>query len=122
MTYTRMVSVTATIEGSSLVIEPRGMWSKLASLRRKVTVPLRAITSVSTASVRIKGWKLAGTDFSPHFAGVFYDFQDGKIFYTLSNADKCITLKLYGFKYSEVVVQVEDKEQTAGMIRQALAG
>ena len=117
-----MVSVTATIEGNLLVIEPRGMWSKLASLRRKVTVPLQAITSVSTESAKIKGWKLAGTDFSPHFAGVFYDFHNGRIFYALSNADKCVTLKLHGFKYSEVVVQVEDKEQTAGMIRQALAG
>jgi hypothetical protein len=121
MTYTHaMVSVIATIEDSSLVIEPKGIWSKLASLMRKVTIPLRAITSVSTASAKIKGWKLAGTDFSPHIAGLFYDFRDGRIFYTQSNTDKCVTLKLHGFKYSEVVVQVEDKEKIAEMIRKAL--
>ena len=29
-----------------------------------------------------------------------YDFKDGRIFYTLSNTDKCVTLKLHGFNYS----------------------
>ena len=115
-----MVSVTARIEGSSLVIEPKGKWSKFASLRRKVTVPVQAITSVSTARAKIKGLKLAGTNLSPHFAGEFYDFKDGRIFYTLSNTDKCVTLKLHGFKYSEVVVQVDDKEKVAETIRKAL--
>lgn len=115
-----MVSVTARIEGSLLVIEPKGKWSKFASLRRKVIVPVQAITSVSTARAKIKGLKLAGTNLSPHFAGEFYDFKDGRIFYTLSNTDKCVTLKLRGFKYSEVVVQVDDKEKVAETIRKAL--
>ena len=115
-----MVSTTAKIEGGSLVIEPKGKWSKFASLRRKVTVPLRAITSVSTARAKIKELKLAGTNLSPHFAGEFYDFKDGRIFYMLSNTDRCVTLKVHGFKYSEVVVQVDDKEAVAGMIRKSL--
>jgi hypothetical protein len=64
---------------------------------------------------------LRETDIRPHYGGTFYDFKKGKIFYALSNGDKCVTLTLEGFAYDKVIVEVQDKEETAAMIRKALA-
>ncbi len=118
-----MVSVNARIEEDSLVIEPEGKVSKFASLKRRMEIPLSSIRSVSTEKVKdIKGTRIGGTAIPPHFAGHFYDFTNGRIFYALSDREKCVTIETDGFTYQKVVVQVEDKEQTAGMIRQAIAG
>lgn len=117
-----MVSVYARIKGDSLVIEPEGKVSKFASLKRRMEIPLSSIRSVSTENVKdIKGMRIGGTALPPHFAGHFYVFTDSRIFYALSNREKCVTIETDGFTYQKVVVQVEDKEQTAEMIRQALA-
>jgi hypothetical protein len=117
-----VVSVEARVEGGSIVLEPRGRRSKLASLRRRVVIPLKTIERVSTPNVTaIEGLKIAGTDFHPHYGGIFYDSKKGKIFYALSNRDKCITLTLEGSGYSKVIVEVSDKEETAKMIRTALS-
>ncbi|AIC14965.1 hypothetical protein [Nitrososphaera viennensis] len=58
---------------------------------------------------------------APHYAGHFYDFKTGRIFYALSDRDRCITLKLEGATYDEIVVQVDDKEKVAEMVRKAVA-
>jgi hypothetical protein len=114
-----MVSATVRVEGDLLVTEPKGRASKLAALKNRLKVPLPCVKAVSTATARVKGLKLAGTALSPHYAGQFYDFKDGRIFYALSDRAKCITLRLAGFKYGEIVVQVDDKEDAAKMIRKA---
>jgi hypothetical protein len=114
-----MVSATVRIEGSSLVIEPRGAVSKFAALRGRLEIPLSCVRAVSTDRAEVKGLRIAGTALPPHYAGHFYDFKEGKIFYALSNKDRCVTIILAGFSYSRVVVEVDDKEQTAAMIRRA---
>ncbi|MEO9363332.1 MAG: PH domain-containing protein [Nitrososphaera sp.] len=117
-----MVSVTVRVEGDTLVIEPVGRLSKFASLARKLEVPLVCVKEVSTERAEIKGWKTAGMALPPHYAGNFYDFKTGKIFYALSDRDRCVTFRLEGAKYSEIVVQVDDKEKAAEMVKEAVAG
>jgi hypothetical protein len=107
------------VEGGLLVIEPKGAMSKFAALKSRLEIPLSCIKAVGTANAQLKGLKLAGTALPPHYAGQFYDFKEGRIFYALSDRDKCVTIKLEGFKYGKVVVQVDDKERTAERIRKA---
>lgn len=104
------------------MIEPDGRLSKFASLARKIEVPLACVKEVSAESAKIRGWKTGGTALPPHYAGRFYDFKVGRIFYALSDRDRCVTLRLEGARYDEIVVQVEDKERVAEMVRKALAG
>jgi hypothetical protein len=117
-----LVSATVRVEGGMLVIEPAGRLSKFASLARKVEVQLACVKEVSVERAEIKGWKTAGTALPPHYAGNFYDFKIGRIFYALSDRDKCVTFRLEGAKYSEIIVQVDDKERVAEMVRKAVAG
>ncbi|AIF84376.1 hypothetical protein NTE_02323 [Candidatus Nitrososphaera evergladensis SR1] len=117
-----MVSVTVRVEEDMLVIEPAGRLSKFASLARNVEVPLACIKEVSIERAEIKGLKTGGTALPPHFAGRFYDFKTGRIFYALSDRDKCVTLRLEGAKYDEIIVQVDDKERVAEMVKRAVAG
>lgn len=117
-----LLSVLVFAEGRFLVIEPKGRLAKFASLKQRLRIPISSIVQVSTDKVpKIKGIRLGGTALPPHYAGHFYSIDDGKIFYVLSNRDKCITIKTKDFQYSEIVVQVDDKERTAELIRKSCA-
>lgn len=118
-----MVSAIVSVKGDMLVIEPKGLLSEFASLARKVEVPLACIKDVSTERAETRGLKIAGTALPPHYAGRFYDFATRKkIFYALSDRDWCVTFRLEGAKYDEIVVQVdEDKERVAETVKK-LAG
>jgi hypothetical protein len=119
-----MVSVTVHVAGGSLVIEPRGGVSKVAALKRKMRIPLSCVMSVSTAVVPrasiYRSIRVGGSAFPSHFAGRFYRFGHGLLFLALSDRQKCVTLKLHDFTYREVIVQIDDKEKTADMIKYAL--
>ncbi len=114
------------MHGSSVIVEPKGRVSKVASLKRKMSIPLACIKAVSTANVPrskiYKSIRVGGTALPPHFAGRFYSLDDGLIFCALGDRDRCVTLKLEGFRYREVIVQVDDKDKTVEAIRKALAG
>lgn len=114
-----MVSATVRVEAGLLVIDPKGAASKFAALRNRLEIPLSCVKAVSTADAKVKGLKLAGTALPPHYAGQFYDFKEGRIFYALSDRAKCVTIRLAEFKYSEIVVQVDYKEGVADIIRKA---
>ncbi|WP_415283955.1 hypothetical protein [Candidatus Nitrososphaera sp. FF02] len=121
-----MVSVTVKVHGKSLIIEPKGRVSKLAALKRRLAIPLDCVRKASTAHVPkskiYRSIRVGGTALPPHYAGRFYNFDDGLIFCALSDPDKCVSLTLEGFRYKEIIVQVDDKEEVAAMVRKALAG
>ncbi|HEY7508022.1 MAG TPA: hypothetical protein VH677_02745 [Nitrososphaera sp.] len=120
-----MVSATVKAHGKSLVIEPKGRGSKFAALKRKLAIPLDCIRKVSTAHVPkskiYRSIRVGGTALPPHYAGRLYNFDDGLIFCALSDPDKCVSFALEGFRYREVIVEVDDKEEAAAMVRKALA-
>lgn len=121
-----MVSATVSVHDSFVVVEPKGRTSKVAALKKRMRIPLASIKQVSTAHVPknkiYKSVRVGGTALPPHFAGRFYSPGNGLIFCALSDPDRCATIKLEGFRYKEVIVQVDDKEATAAEIRKALAG
>lgn len=119
-----MVSVIVHVAKDNLLIEPKGVMSKFAAIKRKMSIPLACIKSVDTALVPrpkiYRSIRVGGTALPPHFAGRFYSFGTGLIFLALSDRQKCVTIRLSDFIYREVVVQVDDKEKVAGTIKDAL--
>ncbi len=119
-----MVSVTVHVSKDSLVIEPKGGVAKFAALKRKMRIPLSCVRSVSTAIVPrasiYRSIRVGGTAIPPHFAGRFYRFGHGLVFLALGDRQKCVTIKLHDFTYREVIVQVDDKEKVAEMIKSAI--
>src|SRR5688500_6419908 len=96
---------------------------KVASLTTKLDIPSSKIESVSTEPVKVDRWrtvKVFATQTPSYYAGRFYHIGKGKKFFLFSNKNKCITLKLKDFDYKEVIVEVENKEATASMIRNAI--
>ena len=82
-----MVSATVRIESDLLVVEPKGTLSKVAALRARLEIPLSCVRDVSTGRAELLGLRMAGTALPPHYAGHFYNFKEGKIFYALSNRE-----------------------------------
>lgn len=103
-----MVSATVKVHGKSLIIEPRGRASKFAALKKRLAIPLVCIRSVSTAhapkSKINRSIRVGGTALPPHYAGRFYNIDDGLIFCALSDPDECVSFMLEGFRYREVIV------------------
>jgi hypothetical protein len=125
MPGTGVVSAKVSLQKDSVIIEPKGRVSKFAALKRRMSIPLACIKAVSTAEVPkskiYRSIRVGGTALPPHFAGRFYSLDDGLIFCALGDRAKCVTLKLEGFRYKEVIVQVDDKDRTAEIIKKALS-
>ncbi len=94
---------------------------KLLAAKSKLSIPKKNIDSVSTDTVR-PAWiaPKIGTHIPKGFmAGTFW-LGKGKSFYYVRDFSKCVTLKLKDHEYSSVVVQADDKFETANRIREAL--
>lgn len=107
--------------GNDKVIITLDAKEKLLAIRRKITIPKKNITSISTE--RAKPSWLAfkmGTHVPRGFmAGTFWT-RKGKAFYYVNDFSKCITLNLKDYEYSKVVIQVDDKEAVAKELKKML--
>ena len=117
------MSGTVRIEGIDLVFELHGV-DEILAIKRSLSVALDHVVSVSTEDV---GWepfqqlRLGGTSLPGVIKDGRYLSSDGKIFFEIHNPDKCITVNLDHETYKSIVFEVDDKEATAQMIRDALA-
>ena len=94
---------------------------KLLAAKRRLSIPKKNIESISTETVK-PTWiaPKIGTHIPKGFmAGTFW-LRGGKSFYYARDFSKCMTLKLRNHDYSRVVVQTEDKVETAKKLREAL--
>jgi len=111
------------VENEEVVIELRGIQTFL-SLRKNVKIPLRCIADLSTAPATIP---ILALRFGTHIPGLFaagsFWTKGGKTFYYLRrrNRERCITLMLREHKYARVIVEVEDKDEVARRIKEALS-
>ncbi|MDG6905416.1 MAG: hypothetical protein JRN20_06515 [Nitrososphaerota archaeon] len=116
------MSGTVTIEGKNLVFELHGV-DEILAIKRSISVPLQHVVSVSTESV---GWepfqqlRVGGTSLPGVVKDGRYLSSDGMMFFEMHNPDKCITVKLDHETYKSIVFEVDDKEASAQMIRDAL--
>ena len=95
---------------------------KFLALKRKISIPVTNITSVSTERAKPSWLSVKmGTHIPRGFmAGTFW-MRGGKAFYYVKDFSKCITINLKGQEYSKVVVEVGDKEAVAAKLRNAIA-
>jgi hypothetical protein len=95
---------------------------KFLAMKRRVAIPKWNIVSVSTERAKPSwlSFKM-GTHFFPKgfMAGTFWT-RKGKAFYYVGDFSKCVTLHLKNHEYSKVVIQVDDKEQVAKELKEAL--
>ena len=118
------MSGTVSIENDEVVLEIRGI-DEILSFKRSMHIPLNKIVSVSTEAVSwgvFKTMKVAGADLPGHIKdGRFYVPHEGLVFYEMHNPDKCITINLDHERYKQVIFEVEDKEEAARMIKDAMS-
>ena len=74
-------------------------------LKFELRIPLENIDSVSTETVEPPPW---------------FGTREDKTFYYVRNGTKCIILNLKNHEYSKVVVEVDDKESIAQMLRKSM--
>jgi len=110
------------IEKENLVFMLTGV-DKVLALKSKLIVPFEHVKSVSTEPADwnyFKMLKLAGA----RLPGVVVDgrfiSKEGLLFYEMHDPNKCITVELSNETYKKVVFEVENKEETAKMIKQAI--
>jgi hypothetical protein len=94
---------------------------KFLAMKRRVAIPKEGIVSVSTERAKPSwiSFKM-GTHFPRGFmAGTFWT-RKGKSFYYVRDFAQCVTLHLKNHEYSRVVIEVDDKEQVAKELKEAL--
>ncbi|SMH71677.1 hypothetical protein [Candidatus Nitrosotalea okcheonensis] len=115
---------TIKIEGKNLVFEIHGIDIILA-IRKSVTIPLDHISSVSTNVVvswePFQQLKIAGASLPGVVKDGMFLSKDGLLFFEMHNPEKCITVSLNNEKYKKIIFEVQDKESTAKIIRDAIS-
>jgi hypothetical protein len=113
---------TVKVETGNIEFELHGV-DEFLSIKRSITVPLVHVVSVSTERVPwqpFKQMKIAGT----RIPGVVKDGRflstEGVMFFEMHDPDKCITVNLDHEHYKKIVFEVEDKEEAARHINEAL--
>ncbi|MDE1850698.1 MAG: hypothetical protein KGH54_02800 [Candidatus Micrarchaeota archaeon] len=109
------------IEKGNAVFEIFG-WDIILSLKRRLTIPLKHITKVTTEEGEsISGLRIGGT-------ALPYMMKEGKYrwkstgwkFYLMRDPDKCVSVYLKDEFYSRIVFQVADKDASLKLIRDAI--
>lgn len=110
------------IEGNSLVFEIHGM-DMILAVRKTITVPLSHVVSVSTDNVSwgvFEQMKVAGAGIPGVVKDGTYLSRDGLVFFEMHHPEKCITVSLNHESYKKIIFEVEDKDNAAKMINDAM--
>lgn len=110
------------IEGNNLVFEITSI-DEILSFKRTIYVPLEHIVDVSTEKVKWEHFhqsRVLGTAFPGLVKDGIYLTSEGLVFFEMHDLNKCITITLKGEKYKKIVFEVENKEESAKMIIDAI--
>lgn len=111
------------VDGNNLVFETHGI-DTILSLRRTISVPLDHVASVSTDKVPwhpFQQMKVAGTSLPGIIKDGIFLSNDGLLFFEMHDPEKCITVSLDHERFKKIIFEVQDKENSAKTIRDALA-
>lgn len=114
---------TVTVVGDNLVFEIRGI-DEILAIKHTLEVPLEHVTYASTEDTNwqvFQEMKVAGTGVPGLVMDGRFLSKDGLVFFDMHHPDKCVTVGLDHETYKKIIFEVEDKEQTAKMINDALA-
>ena len=119
------------IDGDQLLIL-MGTLESYQTRTRRYAVPLGNVTGVDTGRAPTAfvgsyssgagfgfGVEFKATSFIPF--GGRYSTKEGRLLVAFRDPEKCITVSLKDEQYEKVIVQVEDKVQTADQIRSAIS-
>ncbi len=114
--------VEVSVHGSRLVFEVEGL-DKVLAFRGHLEVPLRHVRDVRLDPSAAREWrkvKLVGANIPGVVTtGTFWE-HGRQVFWDVHDPDKTVVVELDHESYAELIVQVEDPEATARMIREAL--
>ncbi|MFW9875423.1 MAG: hypothetical protein ACFFG0_20140 [Candidatus Thorarchaeota archaeon] len=113
---------TIRIDNSDLVFELHGI-DTILSIKRKIRIPLKHITSVSTERVTLDPkfqMRLIGTHLPTIIKDGRFLTSEGMIFFEMHDPDKCITVSLNHEHYKKIVFEVDDKDAVAKIISDAI--
>jgi hypothetical protein len=117
--------VTITVDGDTLDIQVQGS-HKLWALKSSLRVPLADVRDVRRDPERARrffpGLKLPGTHVPwAYTAGTYYQSDFRPDFWTVRNADNALVIQCSrDAAYDEIIVEVEDPDETLTRIRAAL--
>ena len=110
------------IENDNLIFELHVI-DKILSIKRSITVPLEHVISVSTEHVTLKPklqMKLVGARLPTIIKDGRFLTSEGMMFFEMHNSDKCITVTLNHEHYKKIIFEVENKEEAAKKINDAI--
>lgn len=116
----RMVNVS--VDGTRAIFAVEGM-HKFWSMKSQIEIPLAHITGVEVNHDQVSAWwhgfKLIGTDMPGLFAmGTFY-YHGELVFWDVTDLQKTIIISLEHERYKKLIIEVDDPDTTAAMLKAA---
>lgn len=115
--------VAVSVEGDSLVCEVEGM-HKIWACKSRLTIPLEHVLGVQIRSAETQswwhGWKVIGADIPGMFAAGVFKLNGKWVFWDVRNPENAIEIDLRDETYGSLLVEVENPEATAALIRSAI--
>jgi len=110
--------VTVTKQSNGFLFEVKGL-HKLWAFKNQLTIPFNHVLKAYQDKKSLEGWagwRLPGTSIPGIFtAGTFYK-SGNKIFWDVSNQEKCIVVDLKDEEYKQLVIEVENPEETIQLL------
>ena len=98
---------------------------KLWAMKSRLEIPLEHVVSVEAHPAEAQswwhGWKIIGTDIPGMFAAGLFRFHGKWVFWDVSDPNQVISIKLEEENYEELLIQVEDPDAAAEMIKRTLS-
>ncbi|MGC8623122.1 MAG: hypothetical protein ACP5TK_00425, partial [Candidatus Micrarchaeia archaeon] len=108
------------IKDGKIKVEFQGL-EELAAIKRKLEFDLNNVVSVSTDQKKwIEGLRVGGTGLPGIIKEGRYVMRGGKTaFFAMKDPTKCVTIEFKNEPYDYLIIEVEDKEKVAEMIKEA---
>ncbi len=112
------------LDGSTLTLHVKGA-DRLWAFKSSLQIPIAHIAAVVVDPSVAKGWyhgiRVPGTNIPGVItAGTFYT-EGKRVFWDVHHPENTIVIRLHDERYDELIVEVEDAQEAASLIRNALA-
>ncbi len=108
------------ITDGKLVIEVQG-WDKLWSLTSRLDIPLENVIDVRPADDYVEGVRVLGTCVPGIITAGTFLHEGSWVFWDVHDPAKAIAVDLRDERYSKLIVEVADPDETLGTLKDALA-
>jgi Bacterial PH domain len=117
--------VHVTILGDRAAFEVEGL-HKLWAFRNRIEIPLAHITGVDVNRDQVgrwwHGWRLIGTDVPGFFTAGTFRYHGELVFWDVTDPEQTVIVSLDHERYKKLIIEVDDPESVASMLRTALSG